>query len=454
MRLKTFFTSYFLLIFILFITVSTISVYMINNQMDMLNARSGREYQTISASLARDLAATLDRSHNDTLESIMVSSLVNAYASFYNEHFIEISLIDLQSNDDVNPYIETSFTVQEERNFVFISGVLPTPFQNYRLEAFFDMTDDLASMKQIKQMLLILFIMFSIVAAVALHLILIKIFKPLEIVAVASKKIAGGEYSERILIKGEKNELSAVAEDFNTMAEEIEKQIKRLRKEVEGKQQFVDNFAHEIRTPLTSVNGYAEYMQKVYLKEDELIEATQYIMDEAKHMKNLANSLLELATLRNFIPQKVMISIPQLFEDIGQTLKKTFDEQKIKLMCHTDVDFLEAQQDLLKSLLLNLCFNALKACSHGEGVIKLEAKKEKEKIILSVSDNGCGIPKESLEKVTEPFFRVDKARSREGGSTGLGLTLCGQIAQVFDAQMIIESEEEVGTEVKIVFTAL
>ncbi len=451
MRLKTFLTSYLLFIVILFTTVSTISVYMINNQMNMLKERSTREYQTISASLARDMASMLGRSDDESLQSITVNSLVNAYASFYRDHYIEIALTNLPESNNRSADIETSFAEQDGKHFIYISGVLPSPFENYRLDAYFDITDNLASIENIQHMLLFIFIMFSIIAAFALHIILTKIFDPLGIVARASKKIAGGEYSERISIKG-KNELSAVAEDFNTMAEEIEKQIVILEDEATGKQQFVDNFAHEIRTPLTSVYGYAEYMQKAHLKEDELIEATQYIMDEAKHMKQIANSLLELATLRNFTPKKATIPIPKLFEDIRQTMKKTLDEQKIMLVCHTNVDFLEGQEDLLKSLLLNLCFNALKACPY-EGVIHMEAMKEDERIFLSVSDNGCGIPKESIEKVTEPFYRVDKARGREEGSAGLGLTLCRQISQVHGAEMMIESEDGVGTKVAIVFTS-
>jgi len=423
---------------------------MTKNQVEMLKERSAREYQTISASIARDLAAMLDRSKDASLQSTSVNSLANAYTRFYSEHYIEISLSNLQPSESSSTHLEITLTEQEEQHFIYISSLLPSPFQDYKLDAYFDITDNLASMKNIQQMLLIIFIIFSAISAVALHLILTKIFKPLGIVAAASRKIAGGEYSERILIKG-KHDLSNVAEDFNTMADEIEKQIKVLEDEAIGKQQFVDNFAHEIRTPLTSIYGYGEYMQKAHLKEEELVEVTQYIMDEAEHMKKIANSLLELATLRNFTPKKIKISIPQLFEDICQTLKKTLNEQKIVLVCHTNLECLEAQEDLLKSLLLNLCFNAIKACSKGEGMIRLEAIKEEGQIILSVSDNGCGIPKESIEKVTEPFYRVDKARSREKGGVGIGLTLCRQIAQVSDAKMVIESEEGVGTKVKVIF---
>ena len=113
---------------------------------------------------------------------------------------------------------------------------------------------------------------------------------------------------------------------------------------------------------------------------------------------------------------------------------------------------LEGQEDLIKSLMLNLCLNALRACVPNKGAICMEAKNEGGSVTLSVSDNGRGIPADSLPKVTEPFYRVDKARNRKDGGAGLGLALCRKIAETHGAEMIIESALGVGTTVKITFT--
>jgi len=285
------------------------------------------------------------------------------------------------------------------------------------------------------------------------------IFKPLGIVANTSRKIANGQFDERIDIKG-KSELFSVANDFNTMADEIEKHMQILEEEAVGKQQFIDNFAHEIRTPLTSVYGYAEYLQKTPFDSDELIESTQFIMDEANHMNKLANSLLELATLRNYKPSKKEIPIRQLFDNLAQALKKTLNEEGVQLVCKSDAEILYGQEDLIKGLLLNLCLNAIKSCSkdalgndppEGGGIVLLEAKKQGENVVLSVTDNGCGISAEHTAKITEPFYRIDKARSREHGGAGLGLTLCKQIVDAHEAKMEIESSPGAGTTVKIYF---
>jgi len=278
---------------------------------------------------------------------------------------------------------------------------------------------------------------FSAVTAIGLYIILLRIFLPISIVASASKKIASGNYGERIHIAGN-NELSEMAKSFNKMAEEIETQIV-------GKQQFIDNFSHEMRSPLTSIYGYAEYLQKTPYDETTTAHATQTIMDEASHMKAIAASLLELAVLRNYSPVKANISIPQLFDDIHQTLGS-----QVNFVCKNDTDTLEGQEDLIRSLLMNLCTNSIKACATD---IFLEATaQDGGNLVLSVADNGCGISQEDLSKITEPFYRVDKARSRAQGGAGLGLTLCKQIVDAHGATMHIESRIGEGTIVKITFT--
>jgi signal transduction histidine kinase len=214
----------------------------------------------------------------------------------------------------------------------------------------------------------------------------------------------------------------------------------------------VDNFAHEIRTPLTSIYGYAEYMQKARLGEAEIIESAQSILSEALYMRKLADSLLELAALRDYAATQRQICLSLLFEDVTKSLQVMMRRKKAEIICVCEADTIIGQEDLLRSLLLNLAVNALKACPETGGIIRLEAKEDAGQTILSVTDNGCGIPAESIAKVTEPFYRVDKARSRETGGAGLGLALCRQIAAAHGAELRIESEPGIGTKISIIFT--
>jgi len=457
MRLKTFLATYLLFLCVLFASIGVVSVYMTQSQMSMLQEKSTREYQTIANSLARDISSVYARGRGfpDNEISRAAETIIRGYVIYFERHNIQINVTNLslfpRQNNDGYLNTEISFGVYEQEHYIHIIGLLPEPFQHYQLEYRLNITQNIEDMQNIQSILLFSAILFSIIAAIALYFILARIFWPLSVVANASRKIANGQYNERIYIEG-KSEIAEVASDFNSMAEEIEKQMGFLEEEVVQKQQFVDNFAHEIRTPLTSIYGYAEYMQKAPLDEKETIESAQYIMDEADHMKRLADTLLDLAMLRYYVPAKSKISIPELFEDIRQTMKKSFHEHNVQLNCSSKVDVLEGERDLIKSLLLNLCSNALKACSPNKGIIRLEADNLDGNIVISVIDNGCGIPEENIPEVTEPFYRVDKARSREQGGVGLGLALCKQIAYVHDGEMTVESIVDAGTRVKITFT--
>jgi len=428
-----------------------------NSQIDMLIKNSTAQYQTIAASLSRDIAVLPERGMASILGAVdmdAVNVLVTGYARYYRQHNIRIELTDMTlfAQESESDGSRTALFVNEgQESFVHITGSLSDTFPNFRLDFYYDTSESISEVRAIQTNLLLICIAFSVITAFALHFIINLLFKPLAIVAKTSKEIANGNYSERIHIKG-KSELSEMAGDFNKMADEIQRQIYILEDEAAGKQQFIDNFAHEMRTPLTSIYGFAEYIQKAPLDENEIAESTQYIMNEANHMKKVANSLLELATLRNYSPTVSEIPIPALFEDIKQTMSKPLLEKEIKLECEHDIDILKGQEDLIKSLILNLCYNSLKSCTPAEGIIRLEVKKHGNSTRLTLSDNGCGIPEESISRLTSPFYRVEKDRKREYGGAGLGLTLCKQIAEAHGAEMTIESKLGEGTTVKISFT--
>jgi len=439
---------------ILFISVGTVSAYMTNNQANMLREKSTREYQTIVTSIVRDMVLLENRNLDFQSFSMALDELMNNYTINYRRYNIELTLINTLLLEEV--YSETYenpvllFQSEDGIHHILISGALPEPFQIYRLYYQLDITEEIESTEQIRTTILAISIGFSILAAIALYFILRNIFKPLAIVAEASWSIADGQYQERIDVKG-KHEVAKVASAFNQMADQVEGHIKLLEEESERKQQFVDNFAHEIRTPLTSIFGYAEYLQKTSIKENELIESAGHIMNESAHIGMIANSLLELAVLRDYVPKIERIFIPELFTEIRQTLSGALRNKGVRLYCDHKVDYMEGQTDLIRMLILNLCKNALAASTPNEGEILLQAYQKGRHTVLSVADKGCGISKENIQRLTEPFYRVDKVRSRAESGAGLGLTLCKQIADVHNAKLRIESKVGVGTRVSIIF---
>ncbi len=451
MKLKTFLATYALFLVIFFGSFGAVSAYMTNSQMRMLRDKSIGEFGTIAASFAKDIAVLSGRDQEQTAFDESVHALAEGYSNYYRKNNITILLEDMGEESASEQTASLEYIDQGQQTFLKISGFLAGSFQRYRLDYSSDVTGNIEDLRNMQRVLLLLAVGCSAFAAAALYAILSGIFNPFVMVAQVSRKIADGLYSERIQVKGA-GELASMAGDFNRMAAEIERQIHLLEEEAAAKQQFVDNFAHEIRTPLTSIYGYAEYIQNAPLDKEEVIESAQAILKEAGYMRKIADSLLELATLRKYTAEKREINLPRLFAEISQSLRGLMPERKAEISCVSSADVLYGQEDLIRSLLMNLGFNALKACSDEGGVIKIESRHEANRVVLSVTDNGCGIPAESADKVIEAFYRVDRARSRETGGAGLGLALCRQIAEAHGAELLIESELNKGTKVEVIFT--
>ena len=455
MRLKTFFATFLLFVFVLYAGITAFSVYMTNSQIQILKSGGGAQFQTITSSLSRDIAVLWGMHIEQEMFYNALDLLVESYSRYYEGFGIGISLaIDEFYFEEEPAGLQTrvvSIINEDGEYFVRITGALNVPFNHLVVDYRQDISESMAGLQNIRRILLIFAFTSSVLAAFGLLFVLEVVFRPLTIVSNASRKIAGGEYSERIKIKG-KNELAIVAHDFNKMAQTIEDQMKFLVNEAISKQQYVDNFAHEIRTPLTTIYGYAQYLRVSKFNEDDVFESADYIMAEANHMSNMANSLLKLATLRSFTPVKTKIVIHELLSDLQHSLENLLIENKTKLSLQCEKGIvLFGQEDLIKSLLMNICINGINATAFGEGYVELSAYMDLNDIIISVKDNGRGIPEDCMEKIFEPFYRIDKARSREQGGAGLGLTLCKQIVEAHGGEMIVVSTLGFGTTVEIKF---
>jgi len=457
-RVKTFIATYLLFLTVLFLSVGIVSFYLNDSQITMLKNKSEGQFHSIVSMLDRDVLALSAREGlTDEIFFASLESMIWNYNHYYERHGVFIVLNFFHAPG--LPAEPAEIHIGEGRRsgrdedglFVFIRGSLSPPFSHFILSYRLDITDNISDMRGIQRTLLITAASFSLVAAAGLYGILLMIFKPLGLVAKTAREIADGQFNQRIPIKSN-NELAQVAIDFNKMARRVETQILYLEEEAENKQQFVDNFAHEMRTPLTSIFGYAEYMQKASLEESEVVETAGRIMDKANYLTEIANSLLQLAMLRDYRPEKTELDIKLLFDDITQTISEPMGLAKVRFSAKPNAATLHGQGDLIKSLLVNLCINAMKSCTAETGKVNLEAKADGNAVLLTITDNGCGIPPGALAKITEPFYRVDAARNRKDGGAGLGLAICKKITEAHGANMRIESAPGVGTVVTITFT--
>ncbi len=270
---------------------------------------------------------------------------------------------------------------------------------------------------------------------------------PIRKVSRATKRIAEGRYSERICIKG-KDEISELAADFNQMAGQIEKKISELSETAKAKEEFTANFAHELKTPLTSVIGYADMLYQRELPRNQVRDAAEYILKEGMRLEALSLKLMDLFILdrQDFLLESS--SAKELFENLKQNMQPICSKYGTKLHEHIEDGYIDADYDLFKIMILNLIDNSGKA--EGED-IWITGNKRNNSYLICVKDNGRGVPPEELSRITEAFYMVDKSRSRKQHGAGLGLALVSKIIEIHKAEMQIESDGKNGTVVKIKF---
>lgn len=276
------------------------------------------------------------------------------------------------------------------------------------------------------------------------------IFRPLRQISGISAEIANGNYGSRLPVRG-KDEIAGVAQHFNRMAEQVEMQIKQLAEAAEQKQQFIDNFSHELRIPLTAIYGYAEYLQKASVSEEERYECTQFIMSECSRLQHMAYQLLDMALLRGDDGKSDDCSLKEVFAQSEKVMQMRAAEKNIKLSYELPQDYVvRGNAGQLQMVIDNLIDNAVKA-SRPEGEVRIFAYEEETQIVVKVEDHGIGMEPEQLFCIREAFYRVDKARSRAAGGAGLGLAICEKIMQMYHAGMTFLSEPGKGTVVKLSF---
>ena len=271
--------------------------------------------------------------------------------------------------------------------------------------------------------------------------------RPLSKLSDVSRHIASGDLSCRASESGN-DEIRTLAVDFNNMTDRLRENITELTDSMHRQEEFIGGFAHELKTPMTSIIGYADLLRSHELSERERREAANYIFTEGRRLEVLSLKLLDLIVLKRRDFTLVPASISQIVAEVVRLLKPVTVRLGIAVRYRCDEGRCMLEPDLVKSLLLNLCDNARKALDKG-GEIVIEARLVSDGCVLRVGDNGKGIPASELERITDAFYRVDKSRSRAQGGVGLGLALCSEIAALHNGSLSFDSIVGQGTVVTV-----
>lgn len=450
--------SLFLIVFVSAILLVVHSIYENNLTMERgkgnrdafwLAQRLSKDFEELSKGgqpVASDLTALLSSYSYDYAARNFLFSVYGDQELLYTTlNFDDDSLLPEEFTEDT---LSKVYWLEKQ---CFYCVCLPiSEDSGYRLLYLHELTGFYPFMKDLSRICLTAGITGSILLAFLLYFLVKLLTRPLERLDLAAREIASGKYDTRVLIKGQ-DEFASVSQSFNDMAGEVSQHILSLERENQNKQMFIDNLAHEMRTPLTSIQGYGEYLKRGLLTEQERYESLTFITQQAGRLSSLGNQLLLLTNVRQGDFDFAPVAVPDLIDTLKALFTDRIRKKQISLTFDHTVPSVTGEASLLESLVSNLIENAIRACGQG-GRIKVSFLAAQTGWLLRVQDNGMGIPKEALSFLTEPFYRTDKARSRANGGAGLGLTLCRQIALLHHGVLSVSSEEQAGTCITVTFT--
>ena len=331
--------------------------------------------------------------------------------------------------------------------FLQIAGQFEFGTRTIYLESLYDLSSVFVGRQYQEAIYRQLFIVIILLGAALSWLLSFLLTLPLRRLSRVTRTIASGDLSCRAA-SGGKDEIGVLASDFNDMTDRLALNINEMKDTMRRQEEFMGGFAHELKTPLTSIIGYADLLRGHSMTEDEKREAANYIFMESRRLEVLSLKLLDLIVLKKrdftFLP----IAIAQIVDDAARLVKPVLLKRNVRLAIFCDAGACMIEPDLFMSLLLNLIDNARKAIDNG-GEIVIRSKASEGNCEISVSDNGRGIPEDELNKIKDAFYRVDRSRSRSQGGVGLGLRLCDEIAALHGGEITFESEPGKGTTVTV-----
>ena len=282
------------------------------------------------------------------------------------------------------------------------------------------------------------------VGTVMIIVLVRRVSKPLSRLGITARQIAGGNYTKRADVCG-RDEVGLLAEDFNRMADAVETHVAELTETAQRQRLFIGDVTHEFKTPMTSILIHSDTLLNTKMSEEDAARSLMHIYDQCRWLERLTQKLLKLVVLKKDITLRDE-PVAALFNAVYDSTGELMQERGTPLVVECAADTLPMDFDLMCSLLINLVDNASKASEEGQS-IRLRADGN----VIEVRDSGCGIEKQEIEKLTEPFYMVDRSRGKRKGGSGLGLALVRQIADAHNARLVIESVPGCGTCVQVVF---
>lgn len=339
--------------------------------------------------------------------------------------------------------IEYAYLTYEGKQYVVFRRNMSSDLIYYRIE---DISDVRERMEWLAVCMLAITLVVAAVTVLVTSVILKRVLRPLQELNDTTKHMAEGLYDQRLMIRRQ-DEIGQLGENFNKMAEAVEVRTRSLEESEKKKTLFMGNLTHELKTPMTAISGYAQTLLSTKLGEEERQEALLYIYEECSRLERLSRKMMKLLELDQDDELELADTpVVQIFDAAARSCVAILREKQIILEYSQHGESFRMDADLMTDVMINLIDNAVKASSQG-GRIILKAYGS----CIEVQDFGRGIPAGEQEKILEPFYMVDKSRSRRSGGAGLGLALTAMIARRHNMSLKIESKPEIGTRMILQF---
>lgn len=393
-----------------------------------------------------ELESQISHRKTSSIDEIYLEYLFKKYKNDYNICF------KVKGNNTVEIYNHTTFSAYEfygleyeayddadytylnygGRKYIIFRKNLEGYIEVYRIE---DITYLWDEMEKLAFGMFLITLVVTSVAILFLLPVLKTAFAPLQELSNTTKDMAEGLYDKRIAISRE-DEIGLLGENFNKMADAVEARTHSLEESEKRKTLFMGSLTHELKTPMTTISGYAQTLLSVKVSVEEQEEALLYIYEECNRLSRLSKKMMRLLEL-DWDNELNLTDIPvkRLFDAAVRSCQVILRDKKIELECVEHGESFLMDIDLMTDVIINLIDNAVKASRTG-GRIVLRAYDG----CIEVQDFGRGIPVDEQERIMEPFYMIDKSRSRKNGGAGLGLALTAMIVEKHNVSIRIDSE--------------
>ena len=292
-------------------------------------------------------------------------------------------------------------------------------------------------------------VVIGILLLIVIYLISDEITKPIYSLINIMDEIINGNYNKRFKYTSNIYEMNEISNNFSLMNDEIQNKINELEESNNEKERFINNLTHEIRTPLTSIIGYSDLMIKKKVKDMNLIyKSFENINREGNRILRLASNLITLITLDKKSLNLSWFSIAEVIEEVNNRMKIKSENFNINIIIEGEDYRVFSDRELVFILISNLIDNSIKAVLNSE-TKNIKIIIDNSRVIIK--DTGKGIPQDELNRIFEPFYMIDKSRSKSIEGFGLGLSICREIISLLNIKFNISSEVNKGTEIDLKF---